>query len=427
MTTTRLLGLALTLQMVCACPLGAATLEGQVTHTDAQKNLTGLSVHLVAATPEGGVKQEETKTSEGGAFRFDGLEGPREYGVYVEYNDVAFPVEPVEVSGEADATASVRLEVYEPSFETSKVSVFDATTVVYQGEAGVFRVQQNVLLANAEKAVVYSGEGAGPIAKFGLLPGSEEVVANLSGRIDPVPVETTDDIASFRGPIFPGFQYLELQYQVEGGRILESELWFPEDVASFRLIVPDRRLAVSAVGLYPSARRDRGPSAEPPGFQYYRGFDIAAGTRIPFRIEPIPAPPDSSVISIVGLVVMLFGVVVFVGLPLTSTQSAAAAISGDAAGSMAGEALLASLGDLEHDFEVGKISAEDRDRLREEVRREALLELALARRGSEPSAAAAEPRESTTPSPARPAAYCSSCGQPTRTSDRFCSSCGSKL
>ena len=44
-------------------------------------------------------------------------------------------------------------------------------------------------------------------------------------------------------------------------------------------------------------------------------------------------------------------------------------------------ALAAALHDLEHDFETGKLSVEDRERLRADLRREAMAELARERLG----------------------------------------------
>jgi hypothetical protein len=74
-------------------------------------------------------------------------------------------------------------------------------------------------------------------------------------------------------------------------------------------------------------------------------------------------------------------------------------------------ALAAALQDLEHDFETGKLSAEDRERLRADLRREALAALARERLVHAP--------------PAAPKTC--SCGRVPAAGDRFCAGCGKAL
>jgi len=77
--------------------------------------------------------------------------------------------------------------------------------------------------------------------------------------------------------------------------------------------------------------------------------------------------------------------------------------------------LYAAIRDLEDDFETGKVSAEDHDAMRSELRGQA-GELLRAER------AAATPSE-----PVASADACSECGGRVTPDARFCSQCGAKL
>ena len=79
-------------------------------------------------------------------------------------------------------------------------------------------------------------------------------------------------------------------------------------------------------------------------------------------------------------------------------------------------ALAAALHDLEHDFETGKLSVEDRERLRADLRREALAALARERLG---------PPGASEPAPAEKPAC--SCGRVPSAGDRFCAAAEAAL
>jgi hypothetical protein len=84
------------------------------------------------------------------------------------------------------------------------------------------------------------------------------------------------------------------------------------------------------------------------------------------------------------------------------------------------EALFASIADLDHDFETGKVSAEDHARMRDELRARAIALLAAER--------AARPAADPAPSPAASARRaCAACGAPSSAGARFCSACGARL
>jgi hypothetical protein len=417
----RLAGLAL-LALSTGSLAHAGTLEGQVVHQGGPAQLKGLPISVVFRGKDGGFDRASTTTAADGRFRVDNLKETGPHLVFVEYKDITYPPEMVELE-KLDSTGSVRLEVFDPSNDGSKLRIAELKTVIGRAEAGVYRVQHLIGLENNDRAVLRRPQDAEPLARFGLLPNrSSEIGASL--MFTPADLTLSDDgAAEYRGPIFPGMQWLTVTYEVDaGGRDLISELSFPQPVERFDLYVRDQGLAIFAQPLHPSQLHVEREQGTPVPYQSYVGFDIAAGTRIPLRFETLPEPGTSQVTA-AALVALLFGALcVFVGFPITEGARATARIREPEPSDVTADALVASLADLEHDFEMGKISAEDRERLREELRREALQE--MARRSVVP---APRGRRRALPASAAPSARVCSCGQTAAADARFCSACGLKL
>ena len=317
----------------------------------------------------------------------------------------------------------MRLEVFDPSEDCSNLRIAEIKTIIGRAEAGVYRVQQLIGLENTDRSVLQRAAGAPPLARFALLPNrSAEVGASL--MFSPADISTAaDGTAEYRGPVFPGMQWLTVTYEIDsgGGPDLISELAFPEPLDRFELYVRDPGgLAIYAQPLHAAPLHVERESGAPVPYQSFLGFDLAAGTRIPLRLEAVPPAGSQSVAA--ALVAVLFGLLgVFVGLPVAEGARAGGRERETRAPEGPAVALAAALADLEHDFEMGKISAEDRERQREELRREAVQEMARIQ--------AAQPTRRSREAPAPPAArFCSGCGHPAVAPDaRFCSACGRKL
>jgi hypothetical protein len=171
---------------------------------------------------------------------------------------------------------------------------------------------------------------------------------------------------------------------------------------------------IDAGVLYPArpARDDEGQT-----FQRYVGFDLPAGTRLPLSIQPLPPRGSERPALTAGLAALLGAALIFFeGRPVTREAHAPAETGGADPEELEKQALYSALRDLEHDFDTGKLSEEDRDRLRAELRRDALVALAR-RRGSGVRAAA----------PELPAPHCGECGRAAGPEDAFCATCGAKL
>jgi hypothetical protein len=107
-----------------------------------------------------------------------------------------------------------------------------------------------------------------------------------------------------------------------------------------------------------------------------------------------------------------------VARPVATSEGRDARPDADSLVEVEKEALRSALADLDFDFETGKLSVEDRDRLRGELSREAVRSLAHGRRA--PTAQA--PAQAPAVAPPR-----CSCGRQALRGDRFCASCGKSL
>jgi len=90
--------------------------------------------------------------------------------------------------------------------------------------------------------------------------------------------------------------------------------------------------------------------------------------------------------------------------------------------------IYAAIKDIDFDFQMGKLSQEDYDQLRNQYKAEAVALLKRAdqltgtRKGAAPAPGPAEDGGRRTA-----AKFCPTCGQPLTTADRFCSACGAKV
>lgn len=385
----------------------AVTVEGRVIHPEKREAVAGLRIHLLGfSRPSGTPIQLETRADSDGRFRFTDLASPAMYMVTAKYKEIRFPAGRVVFEADdAEQSKNVVFHIYEPSDDPSRIELGSSRWVISGGEAGRHVIQQTLTVKNPDLTVVKLADGEPPVARIGVAEGHNEI-RNAFGRI-PDELELRDGLLELRGPIFPGEHTISFSYSVASGEEgLSTELHFPDDTAEFELYIRDVGIIVEAPGLHParSIRDEEGT------YEHYLGFDLPAGARIPLRVSPLPSPDTGSRWANAALAALVAGAFAFfVGYPLgrdriEETESVEPEESPEKA------ALFAALRDLEHDFETGKLSTADRDRLRKDLRSDALK--ALARERGAPSHTAA--------------GLCS-CGHRPAAGDRFCGGCGRAL
>lgn len=405
-------GLLLTL-LLCAVPaMGpAADLEGRVGLVDSDEALEGLEVELLGMSQDGEFAARTTRTDEAGSFLFQDVQVPALYLVRAEYDGVHFSGPRVTFHpGEEEETKAIEIEVYPRSEDAAGVSLVTARWLLERLEAGSYRVHQAALIRNPGDRAVVLPDDAPPALRIPLLPGHGEVRTEM-GPLPPG-FELGESEVELRGPFYPGDGEIELSYELDtGSRDLKTELHIPEVLERLDIYVRDVGIRVDAGPLHPARAVRDGHDF----YQHYAGFELEAGTRIPLHIRSLPEPGPQAAWPRFLITVLLAGsCVLFVGWPVTRRAAGMEEESDDPEAAEK-QRLFAALQDLEHDYETGKLSTEDHDRLREELRSDTLSVLARMRSAQgEPEPAPADERRC-------------SCGRPLLPDDRFCSGCGRQL
>jgi hypothetical protein len=382
----------------------AATIEGRIIHPTRSEASAGLTVLLNGLLREGDTFQSSTVTGEGGHFSFRGLPPQGFYALGTTYDGVKFSGGTVVFEEGKPQTHSLMFHIYDRTSAPGGTRLERVRFAVAR-EGGRYLVQQQVVINNPELEVIVVDEKSPPLLLVGLASGHGEVRA----RLGPLPDGTRvrNGTAEIRGPVFPGERTYTFAYDLpDSGAALETELPVAEPLPELELVIRDFGIRVDAGTLHPARPVREGDSI----YLRYVGFDLAADTRIPLRVLPL-APPTTPPPWLQGLLLLLVGggLLLVVIRPIDQGVPVEAA-SGQTATDGEREAIIASLRDLEFDFETGKLSAEDRDRLREELRREAARTLARTREREKP-----------------PAPTACSCGRAPQPGDRFCAGCGAAL
>ncbi len=393
----------------------AGTIEGRVRHASKPEAVAGLVVQAIGIDASEQTIQRETRADADGRYRFADLPTPAAYLIRARYGELAFPGgSAVFRPGEPELSHTVDVEVFDTSGDASRLHIASLQWVIARS-AGVWRINQNAVISNPDPAVVVTTPDAPPMLRIALAPGHGEV-ETLFGRL-PDGVVIRDGVAEIRGPVLPGKDgfSLQLAYDLTApDAALDTTIALPDAVDELGVYVQDFGIDVDAGPLHP-ARPTRENDVI---YQSFIGFELPAGSVLPLRVTalaPLPVLPQA--VLGIGAALLAGALLYFVAGPLVfaSRRDASERSAAPAEESPAKAALAAALFDLEHDFETGKLSPDDRDRLRDDLRREALGALARERGQLESS-----------PAP-EPSARICVCGREARADDRFCAGCGKAL
>jgi hypothetical protein len=214
---------------------------------------------------------------------------------------------------------------------------------------------------------------------------------------------------AIHGPLPPGESTLALRYRVP---VREEPVRFDR---RFGADLPLLGVLIADNGVLPETdrmHRRRPVRTEDRSYLHLEAFSLLKGEPIELTLHRLERGTGMPRVAAAGLVLVVAVVALqFLMGPLRSLEEGPAAADNlrDRR-----EAIYRAIEDLEDDFQTGKLSAEDRDRMRRELRAEAVAALRAEREADTAPAAPAVPT-------------CSACGSEARPGDRFCAHCGTRL
>jgi hypothetical protein len=221
------------------------------------------------------------------------------------------------------------------------------------------------------------------------------------------------------GPIPVGESALSLRYRLPASTPDGEPLVFQRE---FRSPVDLLTVLIADTGIVPETERPhrrRPIRTEDRSYLHLEGFGIESGDRVAIALRRLPPGGSLPGLATTGFVLLAaIGSLFYLVAPLRERSEPAAAQ--EASGiSPEREAIYAAIDDLDDDFETGKLSVEDHERMRAELRARAVAVLQAERdaEGRRGSAAASD----------RGDARCPRCDAIPSTQDRFCSQCGAPL
>jgi len=231
------------------------------------------------------------------------------------------------------------------------------------------------------------------------------VVANDSGGLD------------LRGPIRHGESSLGFKYQVpvdaEAARL---DLHFDRAVAQLNVLVADNGVAIETDRLHRRRPFKQGTRV----YLHNQAYQIAAGESLAVVLRPLMQrgiPRRLALAS--GLAAAALAAFLLVGPLRQPTPEAGTEPESETALSVERESLYDSIRDLDHDYETGKLERAEFERMRRDLRAEAVDLLRQERRALANATPPALPTDE--------AVACPDCGEGVAATWQFCSRCGHDL
>jgi hypothetical protein len=320
-------------------------------------------------------------------------------------------------SGEVGGRLALELTLPAARHDRSAVSLAEMR-ILGELDAAAFVAREELVIEVAGDAPVVAEEGAPPLLAIPLPEGASDLRfgAPESGtRL--VPLADGSGIGVL-GPLAPGETLLDVRYRLPAAEPFTLTRRVAARVPLLSVYVADTgNLQIASERLH-RRRPARTPDRT---YLHLEAFELAPGEEVAVRFAKRPPRRELPRTATAGFVALATGLAALaLAGPLRRAPGAGAA-EGEERESPAArerEALRAALGDLEHDFETGKLEEADYAPMRAE------LEARVA--GLLEEAGPAAPAQDAT-APAREAPACPGCGHAPGPEDRFCARCGLRL
>jgi hypothetical protein len=364
-----------------------------------------------------------------------------EIGPHVESADL-IAGDPVELegrrfslleSGARDPGAAIQLAVQLPetSADRSALQLGRAQLDVELDDT-VLEVTQNQRVSVAAGSHL-AGSLAEPLLRLALPPQAQLV--SLSSNSQSLGIQLADSPGSspaaktivLLGPLAPGEHDFAFRYRIPSQNgAARLDLQFPMTVPTLHIRAADTGLLIESKRLHRLRPQAQGTRT----WLQREAFHVEPDERISIRFEELDQRGPSKLAGLAFLLAASTVVLLFVVSPLRRARSETAAEDDDRSGPAHERDLVyATLHDLEHDFETGKVSEQDYQRSRTALHAQA-VELMRFEKQNAPVDAVAEVEvevEVEAKASASGDRLCPSCGQSTESNWHFCSHCGEVL
>jgi hypothetical protein len=355
--------------------------------------------------------------------------------------------EPIEIEGTRLAVlaggarapgASLLLDVHVPETVHSLENVsLGRSELSVELDDTVLEVTQTVRLSVASGAHV-AGSAKDPLLRFELP--LRATLVGLAATADRLGALASGSGIDVIGPLSPGDHDLAFRYRLpadDGAATLD--LRFPLSVPTLVLRAADTGLVIGSDRLHRLRPQNMGTRT----WLMREAFDVKPEEQLAIHFEALrPAGRSRVARTVFALAASAFILLGVVG-PLRGTRARQEIAEDDfSRPAHERELVYATIRDLEHDFETGKVSGEDYERTRAELRARAIDLLrdeyaaapttgARAAGPLAPGGELATPREhpvaSGGPEVVATTAFCAACGGSIQAAWRFCSHCGGAL
>jgi hypothetical protein len=304
-----------------------------------------------------------------------------------------------------DAELTLTLELQAPA-AIEGIALSEARLWLELDDAALDVNEQHELSVDSEVPLVSTGDA--PLLCVPLPVGAEGLRFSNASLAMGLSRDPSGALA-LHGPVPPGESTLALRYRVPvREEPLRFERRFGADLPLLGILLADNGILPETDRLH----RRRPVRTEDRSYLHLEAFTLGRGEPIDVTLHRIERRAGMPRLAAAGFVLLVAAAALwFLLTPLQAPEEGPTAAQ---ATLDQRESIYRALEDLEDDFETGKLSAEDRDRMRGELRAQAV---ALLRAERETRATAAEAA----------LAGCPACGTEARAGDRFCSQCGEKL
>ena len=306
-----------------------------------------------------------------------------------------------------------RVELAPPParIDPSAVRISEVQGILDVDDAAI-AVRETVSLEVSGESVVMGTE-ATPLVRI-LLP---EAARDLSFATDAVGarlIPHPEGGLAAVGTAGPGTWRVEVRYQLPVDALpIRFDRHYDQRVPRLSIFVADTGEWVPSSDRLHRRRPVRTPDLT---YMHLEAFEVEAHESVGLSLDRLP--PRSRSGRTLGLALgggLALFAIFWLSVPLRGAGGLAGAEETISAVRREREALIASIRDLDHDFETGKISEEDHQEMRGSLRARAVD---LLRQEREPATAAAKETAQLA---------CASCGAPLEPSHRFCAQCGAAL